>query len=90
MFIGEVDFSDLYNEGISKELDGGAWTFGYIMTIFLYLTFIFVIVIILTNLLNGLAVSDVGELKGKAEIDSAMVRMETISDMLHVLKILHK
>merc|ERR1712107_335127 len=50
-----------------------------------FLAFIFLIVVVLMNLLNGLAVSDTNDIKGKAEIYSYISRVETISYMESVL-----
>merc|ERR1712037_64114 len=46
-----------------------------------FLAFIFLIVVVLMNLLNGLAVSDTNDIKEKAEIYSYISRVETISYM---------
>ena len=43
------------------------------------LAFVFLIVVVLMNLLNGLAVSDTGMIREKAEVVSAISRVETIS-----------
>ena len=43
------------------------------------LAFVFLIVVVLMNLLNGLAVSDTGMIREKAEVVSAVSRVETIS-----------
>merc|ERR1711994_855620 len=50
-----------------------------------FLAFIFLIVVVLMNLLNGLAVSDTNDIKEKAEIYSYISRVETISYMESVL-----
>ena len=44
-----------------------------------FLSFVFLIVIVLFNLLNGLAVSDTGLIRDKAEIFSYRSQVETIS-----------
>jgi transient receptor potential cation channel subfamily A protein 1 len=54
MFVGELEFGDL-------PIDSA---FGYIFL----LAFVFLIVVVLMNLLNGLAVSDTGVIRAEAEI----------------------
>ena len=44
-----------------------------------FLCFVFIIVVVLMNLLNGLAVSDIGIIQAKAEIIGYRSRVETIS-----------
>ncbi len=56
MFVGELEFGDLPIETAA----------GYIF----FLAFIFLIVVVMMNLLNGLAVSDIGEIRREAEITS--------------------
>jgi transient receptor potential cation channel subfamily A protein 1 len=67
MFVGEIEFGDLpidLNSGLS----------------FLFLlAFVFLIIVVLMNLLNGLAVSDTGLIREKAEIVSHIARVDTIS-----------
>jgi len=70
MFVGEIEFSD-----IPIDLDNGLWPLGYMFL----LTFIFLIVVVLMNLLNGLAVSDTAVIREKAEIVTYIIRVETIS-----------
>ncbi|XP_023321018.1 transient receptor potential cation channel protein painless [Eurytemora carolleeae] len=65
MFIGELEFSDL---PLSS-------AYSYIF----FLIFIFLIVVVLMNLLNGLAVSDTGLIREDAEIHSHVCRVEVIS-----------
>ena len=65
MFVGELDFGDLPIEtGVGH----------------LYL-FIFVILIVLVimNLLNGLAVSDIGKIRAEAEINAYKTQVDLIS-----------
>jgi len=76
MFVGELEFSDIPIDTDSKL----AWvSFSFL------LVFVFFIVVILMNLLNGLAVSDTGIIMEKAEIVSYTSRVETISYMESVL-----
>ena len=61
MFVGELEFSD-----IPIDLDSHLAPLSYVF----FLSFVFLIVIVLMNLLNGLAVSDTGLIREKAEIYS--------------------
>merc|ERR1719481_2488301 len=70
MFIGELEFSDL-PINIESDLAPVAYIF--------FLSFVFLIVVVLMNLLNGLAVSDTGLIREKAEIFSYRSQVETIS-----------
>ena len=70
MFVGELEFSD-----IPINLDSPLATLDYLF----FLSFVFLIVVVLMNLLNGLAVSDTGVIQEKAEIVSYISRVETIS-----------
>ena len=72
MFIGELEFSDIPIDPDSK--------LSWIPFAFLVL-FIFFIVVILMNLLNGLAVSDTGKIKEEAEIVCHTTRLDIISLM---------
>merc|ERR1712241_1670268 len=70
MLAGELEFSD-----IPINLDSNLAPLAYIF----FLSFVFLIVIVLFNLLNGLAVSDTGIIRDKAEIFSYRSQVETIS-----------
>ena len=61
MFVGELEFSDL---PIDLDSDLAPATFSFLVF------FVLVMVITLMNLLNGLAVSDVGKLEENAELVS--------------------
>jgi transient receptor potential cation channel subfamily A protein 1 len=76
MFVGELEFSDL---PINSSSSLGMLAYAF------FLTFIFLIVVVLMNLLNGLAVSDTNDIKDKAEIYSYISRVETISYMESIL-----
>jgi len=65
MFVGELEFSDI---PLSSP-------FSYVF----FLVFVFLIVVVLMNLLNGLAVSDTGLIREEAEIHSHVCRVEVIS-----------
>jgi len=76
MFVGELEFSDIPIDPASNL----SWlSFSFLVV------FVFFIVVILMNLLNGLAVSDTGIIMEKAEIVSYTTRVETISYMESVL-----
>ena len=67
MTSGEIEFGDL-------PIDKSNWLS------FLYLiAFVFLIIMILMNLLNGLAVSDTGLIREQAELVSYIARVDTIS-----------
>merc|ERR1719300_803614 len=65
MFVGELEFSDIpFNS-----------PFSYVF----FLLFIFLIVVVLMNLLNGLAVSDTGLIREEAEIHAHVSRVEVVA-----------
>merc|ERR1711962_365414 len=76
MFVGELEFSD-----IPVDLKSQYAPLAYLF----FLCFVFLIVVVLMNLLNGLAVSDTGAIQEKAEIFSYLSRVETISYLESVL-----
>ena len=76
MFVGELEFSDIPIDPSSR-LSWVAFSF--------LVTFVFLIVVILMNLLNGLAVDDVGAIQEQAEIVSYISRVETISYLESIL-----
>ena len=76
MFVGELEFSDI---PINSD------TYLGVLAYIFFLTFIFLIVVVLMNLLNGLAVNDTSDIKQKAEIYSYISRVETISYLESVL-----
>ena len=76
MFVGELEFSDIPIDPSSR-LSWVAFSF--------LVTFVFLIVVILMNLLNGLAVDDVGAIQEQAEIVSYISRVETISHLESIL-----
>ena len=66
MFVGELEFSDI------------PFTSNPIST-FLFIAFIFFIVVVLMNLLNGLAVSDITIIRDEAEVLSLKSQVDLIS-----------
>ena len=70
MFVGELEFSD-----IPVDLNSKFAPLAYVF----FLSFVFLIVVVLMNLLNGLAVSDTGLIREQAEIYSYRSQVETIS-----------
>ena len=67
MFVGELEFSDL-PMNTTTYLGMLAYSF--------FLAFIFLIVVVLMNLLNGLAVADVGEIVRDAKVVSIKSRWQ--------------
>jgi len=65
MFVGELEFSNI-------PLDS------HFSRVF-FLSFVFLIVVVLMNLLNGLAVSDTGLIREQAEIHAHICRVEAIA-----------
>ena len=76
MFVGELEFSD-----IPINLESSLMPVNYLF----FLIFVFLIVVVLMNLLNGLAVSDTGAIQDQAEIFCYLSRVETISYLESVL-----
>lgn len=70
MFVGELEFGDLPFNQNSPFLP---------LTYIFFLCFVFLIVVVLMNLLNGLAVGETGDIREKAEIYSYLSQVETIS-----------
>lgn len=70
MMVGEIEFGD-----IPIDIESSLSPVGYLFL----LSFVFLILVVLMNLLNGLAVSDTSIIREKAEIVSAISRVETIS-----------
>merc|ERR1719507_265186 len=70
MFVGELEFSD-----IPIDVDNYLSPLAYMF----FLSFVFLIVVVLMNLLNGLAVSDTAIIQEKAEIVTYISRVDTIS-----------
>ena len=70
MFVGELEFSDL---PIDLDSDLAPATFSFLVF------FVIVMVITLMNLLNGLAVSDVGKLEENAELVSFNSRWDRLN-----------
>ena len=65
MFVGELEYSDLPIDASSPIS---------IVTLLFLTLFVFVVMIVQMNLLNGLAVADVGELQKNAQIGSIKAR----------------
>ena len=79
MFVGELDFEDI-------PIDP-AKTFSVVSYAF-FLIFVLMMVVILMNLLNGLAVADVGEIVRDAKVVSIKSRYLRCFVMLELLLIL--
>ena len=67
MFIGEIEFGDL-------PIDSNSW-----LSYCFLLWFVFLIIVVLMNLLNGLAVSDTGVCRAEAEIYTYKSQVELIA-----------
>ena len=65
MFVGELEFSD-----IPIDLESSLYPLNYLF----FLSFVFLIVVVLMNLLNGLSVGDTREIQEQAEIYSHLSR----------------
>jgi len=65
MFVGELEFSDIPLDSHFSRV--------------YFLSFVFLIVVVLMNLLNGLAVSDTGLIREQAEIHAYICRVEAIA-----------
>jgi len=70
MFVGEIEFSDIPIDTSSR-----LGILGY----FFLLSFVFLIVVVLMNLLNGLAVHDTNIIREEAEIVTYVSKVEAIS-----------
>ena len=73
MFVGELEFADLPFET----------PVGYLFL----LSFVFLIVVVMMNLLNGLAVSDTGVIREEAEIYAYKCQVEIISYLVRLYMI---
>ena len=71
MFIGELEFGELPFE-----------THGFDPRYLFLLAFVFLIVVVMMNLLNGLAVSDITLLRDEAEIWAAHSDVEIIHSLV--------
>jgi len=72
MFVGELEFSDI------------PFTSNAISSV-LFVAFIFLIVVVLMNLLNGLAVSDIGLIREEAEVLALKAQVDLISYVESIL-----
>ena len=72
-----LEFSDLYKDAM--EMEENAFM-SDALTVFVYMGFIFMVLMVLTNLLNGLAVSDVALIANQADIDSSITRLQMIAE----------
>ena len=67
MFVGELEFGDLPFNKNSPYLP---------LTYIFFLSFVFLIVVVLMNLLNGLAVGETGDCRDKAEVYSYLSQVK--------------
>ena len=77
MSMGEIEAKDTYLGAMVMEKNGAL---ANILTLTVYMGFIFMILMVLMNLLNGLAVSDVQKIADMAEVDSALTRLQMIAE----------
>ena len=77
MSMGEIESSAIYGNAMVMEANGPATNF---FTVAVYMGFIFMILMVLMNLLNGLAVSDVKMIADMAEVNSALTRLQMIAE----------
>jgi len=78
MFVGELEFSEVPFQVSPR--------FSYIF----FLIFVFLMVVVLMNLLNGLAVTDTGRIQEEAELYTAEGRVEVIHQLETTLACLHR
>ena len=71
MFMGEIDFAS-----IPMDQDNLNAIFGYIY----YMAFIFCVVLVLMNLLNAVAVSDISKVIEESELECMLSNIEDISE----------
>ena len=77
MVIGEVDFNNMPIGVSYARRDGNvSTTLGYLF----FLLFIFMSVVVLMNLLNGLAVSDISELIADAEVEHQISMIDILTE----------
>ena len=60
------------------ELDFGGIEFASSFGKFIFLVFVFFIILVFMNLLNGLAISDIGLIQKESEINTQIARMKII------------
>ena len=76
MFVGEIEFADIPIQGGNVSV-----TLGYLFL----LAFVFLIIVVLMNLLNGLAIADIGEILQESNIISGVADIETLFNIESVL-----
>lgn len=77
MMSGELDFEDTFYGDVRVQFPGTAHA--------IFLTFIIMVTIILTNLLIGLSVNDIQELRASAELDRLSRQVELIARLEEIL-----
>ncbi|XP_040568559.1 transient receptor potential cation channel protein painless [Lepeophtheirus salmonis] len=76
MFVGEIEFSDI---PVDRSTDESEYIALPVIAYLFLLAFVFFIVVVLMNLLNGLAITDTGIIQARAEIVSNVTRVESVS-----------
>ena len=79
MFVGELDVGDI---PLSDNFESTDVFLGQEFRYLYLLAFVFLIVIVMMNLLNGLAVSDITQLRQEAEIWALKSDVEIIYDLV--------
>ena len=77
MFVGEVDFNNMPIGMSYARRDGN---FSGTLNYFFFLLFIFMSVMVLMNLLNGLAVADISELIGLSDVEHQISMINILTD----------
>ena len=77
MSMGEIESSSIYEKAMVMERNSPGTN---LFTVAVYMGFIFMIMMVMMNLLNGLAVSDVKKIADMAEVDSSLTRLQMIAE----------
>jgi len=78
MTVGEINSDDFFDALVDGQIKG---TKEKIVSVFFFILFIIVMPIIIMNLLVGLAVGDIGEIRDIAEMEKIKTRIATIQDI---------
>ena len=78
MTVGEINSDLFFDALVDGQLDS---TREQIVSVFFFILFLIVMPIIIMNLLVGLAVGDIGEIRDIAEMEKIKSRIQTIQDI---------
>ena len=78
MTVGEINSDLFFDALVDGEIQG---TKEQVVSVFFFILFLVVMPIIIMNLLVGLAVGDIGEIRDIAEMEKIKNRIETIQDI---------